>query len=63
MLYSVALVFNDEFQLVDFFQIKGLAYVFWNRNNTTLPYFRIAFQLIHSLPYRFNIYDDICTII
>ena len=59
VLHSVAPVFDGEFQLVDFFQIEGLAYVFWNRDNATSPYFPTAFHLIYSLPYRFRIDDGI----
>ncbi|MDB2272893.1 hypothetical protein PM032_18195, partial [Halorubrum ezzemoulense] len=40
--------FDDEFQLVAFFQIKTVSDFFWDRDNTPLSQFWITFHLSHT---------------
>ena len=51
--------FDGEFQLVAFFQIKAVSDFFWDRDDTPLSQFRVAFHLPHAEPYRLEQYNAV----
>ena len=52
--------FSDGgFQLVAFLQFKAVSDFFWDRDDTPLSWFRVAFHLSHAEQYRLKQSDTV----